>query len=287
MSKPTNLVAADTAVSRDVDRPLSSWLNEPLLHFALFGLLLFAIDHYLVTRADDPRTIVVSTDVDQEAREAFKAARGRDPKADEMQSLRQTWLDNEVLYREGLEMQLDKGDSAIRDRVIFKALSVVDAATKLPSADERTLRKWFEDHRDKYDEPPRFDFLEETPAGERSESAVRALVAVINSGTQGDTKAGLQIFKGRPRSNLVLSYGADFAKALEDAPAGEWRAYATSEGWRAIRLESITPAKPTTFEAAQVSVRQDWADAELAAQRTAAVRGLLRKYKIKIAAESL
>jgi hypothetical protein len=199
--------------------------------------------------------------------------------------MRQAWLDNEVLYREGLEMRLDKGDSAIRERVIFKALSVVDAATKLPPADEKTLRGYFEAHRDKYDEPARFDFQEATIVGERSESAVRSLVAAISSGTQGDTKAGLQIFKGRPRGNLVLSYGADFAKALEDAPAGEWRAYATSDGWRAIRLESITPARPVTFEAAQAAVRQDWADAELAAQRTAAVRGMVHKYKVKIAAE--
>ena len=34
------------------------------------------------------------------------------------------WLDNEVLYREGLALQVDKGDPAIRERVIFKALSL-------------------------------------------------------------------------------------------------------------------------------------------------------------------
>ncbi len=54
------------------------------------------------------------------------------------------WLDNEVLYREGLALQLDKGDTAIRERVIFKALSVIDASVKLPPVDESTLREWFE-----------------------------------------------------------------------------------------------------------------------------------------------
>ena len=281
----TNASSSKLLLRPAAGRSLPAWLREPLLHFVLLGVLLFGIDHYVVTRDDDPRTIVIGAEVDQDASDAFKAARGRKPNAGELRALRQTWLDNEVLYREGLEMRLDKGDSAIRDRVIFKALSVVDAATKLPPADEKTLRTWFEAHRDRYDEPARFDFQEATVAGERGESGMRALAAAINSGTQGDTKAGLQVFKGRPRSNLVLSYGAEFAKALEDAPTGDWRAYATSDGWRAIRLESITPAKPITFEAAQAAVRQDWADAELAAQRTAAVREMVHKYKVKVAAE--
>ena len=214
MSIAMNPAAVHMPIAPARSRLLRVSLREPLLHFALLGLALFAIDHYFVTRDDDPGTIVISAEVDQDASDAFKAARGRKPNADELRALRQTWLDNEVLYREGLEMRLDKGDSAIRDRVVFKALSVVDAATRLPPADEKTLRTWFETHRDKYDEPARFDFQEATVVGERSDSAVWSLVTAIKSGTQGDAKAGLQIFKGRPRSNLVLSYGAEFAMAL-------------------------------------------------------------------------
>ncbi len=87
-------------------------------------------DHFIAGRADDPHTIIVDASVDQHARDVFKQARGRDPNADELYSLRRVWLDNEVLYREGLAMQLDKGDPAIRDRVIFKALSMIDASLK-------------------------------------------------------------------------------------------------------------------------------------------------------------
>ena len=87
------------------------------------------------------------------------------------------WLDNEVLYREGLALRLDKGDTAIRERVIFKALSVVDAGIKLPPVDDAVLREWFEKNRAKYDEPARYDFQEAVLAGERSEAAVRAFAA--------------------------------------------------------------------------------------------------------------
>src|SRR4051812_2709838 len=85
------------------------WLREPLLHFVVLGGLLFAADRAFLSKADDPRTIVVGADVERETKETFKALRNRDPSAEEMEALHRVWLDNEVLYREGLALQVDKG----------------------------------------------------------------------------------------------------------------------------------------------------------------------------------
>jgi hypothetical protein len=261
-------------------RKLPAWLHEPLLHFVILGGVLFAADYLISSRADDPHTIVVGRDVELQAWELFKESRGRAPNEEELESLHKIYLDNEVLYREGLAMQVDKGDDAIRDRVIFKALSVIDANVKLPEIDDKTLRAWFERHREKYDEPVRFNFQEAVLAGDTSESAARTFVDALNGGTPGDAQAGLRVFKDRPQANLVQSYGADFAKELEEAPAGVWRAMKTREGWRAMRLDSTTPAKPAVYEVLRNVVMQDWKDAIGAEQRTAAVRALARKYKI-------
>lgn len=258
-----------------------AWLREPLLHFVILGGLLFAIDHHLASRADDPHVIVMGADVDKQARDVFKSSRGHDPDAKELAALRQVWLDNEVLYREGLALQVDKGDTAIRERVIFKALSVVDANTKLPPITDKVLRDWFESHRAKYDEPARYDFEEAALSDDTSELAVRAFVGALNAGTPGDAKAGLRVFKGRPHSNLVQSYGAELAKSLEASPPGEWRALSTKDGWRAMRLNTVTPARPAVFETLRGVVLQDWTDATLAEQRSAAVRVLTQKYKVK------
>jgi hypothetical protein len=260
---------------------LPAWSREPLLHFVVLGALLFALDHVLVGRADDPRTIVVGAEVDAEAKQVFKAARGREPDAAELAALRAVWLDNEVLYREGLALQVDKGDTAIRERVIFKALSVVDANVKLPPVDDRVLRAWFESHRAKYDDPARYDFQEAVLAGEASETAVRGFVDALNAGLPGDAKAGLRVFKGRPHANLAQSYGAGFAQALEAAAPGEWRALQAQDGWHAVRLDAITPARPAVFETLRGVVQQDWTDATLSAQRSAAVKALARQYRVK------
>jgi hypothetical protein len=279
----TTRVHPAAGVSRHPTRTSAfpAWLREPLLHFVLLGGVLFAIDHVLSERTGDPHTIVVGPEVDEEARTLFKASRGREPDAKELAALHQVWLDNEVLYREGLALQLDRGDRAIRERVIFKALSVVDANTKLPPYDDQTLRAWFERNRAKYDEPARYDFQEAALAGENSEAAVRGFVKALNAGTPGDIGAGLRVFKNRPESNLVQSYGEEFAAALHNAAPGQWLALPTRDGWRAIRLDAVSAPKPAVYESLRGVVLQDWTDLTMSEQRTAAVRVLARKYRIR------
>jgi hypothetical protein len=260
-----------------------NWAREPLLHFIVLGAVLFGIDQLIEGQEDDPRTIVVDAAVDAEARKVFKDARGREPNEDELYGLRRVWLDNEVLYREGLSLQLDKGDKAIRERVIFKALSVIDAGTKLPPYDESTLREWFERNRVKYDEPARYDFQEAVLSGDSSESALRAFAQSLNAGTPPeDASAGLRVFTGRPHSNLVNSYGMEFARELEASPPGEWRVLQSREGFRVMRLEAITPPKAAVFEDLRGVVLQDWTDTTMAEQRSAAVRALAKKYTVKV-----
>jgi hypothetical protein len=273
MPETTEAVARTTA--------WTAWLREPLFGFLLLGATFFAIDHALIVRADDPNVIVVGPEVDKEARTLFKTERGQDPTPQQLAALRQVWLDNEVLYREGMALKVDQGDTAIRERVIFKAISIVETNLKAPPLDEKTLRAWFEARREKYDEPSRYDFQEAVLGGDMTETGVRAFVTNLNSGTPGEAKAGLRVFKGRPRANLDQSYGPDFAKTLEAMPVGEWRAVKTIEGWRAMRLESIAAGKRADFDALRGVIQQDWTDAVMAEQRTAAVRALAKKYKIR------
>lgn len=262
------------------------WAREPLLHFLLIGALLFGADHWLATKRDDPRTIVLGPAVEAELRDLFQAERRRAPSVPEMAALRQGWLDNEVLYREGLALQVDRGDKAIRDRVIFKALSVLEADLKAPPADDKTLRDWFEARRAKYEEPARLDFQEAVLAGDASEGAVRAFAEMLNRGSAGELNAGLRVFKARPLPNVAQGYGEPFAQALAQAPAGEWRALPSKDGWRAVRLESASAPVAADFERLRGVVTHDWVDAVMAEQRTTAVRALAKKYRVQMAEPS-
>jgi hypothetical protein len=258
------------------------WLREPLLHFVVLGALLFMIDFVVSGRTDDPNIIVVDESVDREAMRIFEEKKGREPNEDEIRALRQVWLDNEVLYREGLALQLDQGDPAIRDRVIFKSLSVVEAGLKLPSVDDAQLSRWFEENRARYDEPPRYDFEEAVISDDGSEGAARDLATALNHGTPGDAQAGLRVFRARPLPTIVQSYGSGFAEALETAPLGEWQPLAHGDGWRVVRVTDRRPADAAKFEELRDVVRQDWADATMSELRTRAVRTLAEKYTVRV-----
>ncbi|MBL0726237.1 peptidyl-prolyl cis-trans isomerase [Piscinibacter sp. HJYY11] len=278
-----------TASSPDTAPPPSArgtvrWWREPLLHFIVLGALLFGLDRAVNGRPDEAREIVVDEAVDAEAIKVFREARGREPGEDELYALRRVWLDNEVLYREGLALQMDKGDKAIRDRVIFKALSMINAGLQRPAADDAVLKEWFEKNRVKYDEPARYDFQEAVLAGDATEGAASAFAAALNGGTSSDEKAGLRVFKARPHPTIVQSYGPEFAQALEALPRDTWRALRQGDGWRVVKLDAVVAARPAVFESLRNVVHQDWTDHVMAEQRSAAVRMLAKKYTVKVEA---
>lgn len=257
-------------------------MREPLLHFVLLGGIVFGLDALIAGRQDDPRVIVIDGAVDASAIDIFRKARGREPTQDELYGLRRVWLDNEVLYREGIALGMDRGDKFIQDRVIFKALSMVNAGLKLPDVDDATLRKWFESNRARYDEPARYDFQEAVLAGEPGEAAAREFAAALQGGLPGDAKAGLRVFKDRPHDTVVQSYGADFARGLAALAPGQWSVLPQGDAWRVVRLDVAKAARPGSFEDLRGVALQDWKDAVLADQRTAAVRAMAQKYTVRV-----
>jgi hypothetical protein len=290
MTHPLTIAARPTVLADAARRALAracEWLTplsrEPLIHFLLLGALVFGVDHGLARLAGDPRTITVGAEVDTEARELFRASMQRDPSAAEMTVMRERWVDNEVLYRDALALGLDRGDAAIRERLIFKALSITQSGLNLPPIDEAGLKGWFEAHRAKYDEPARFDFLEAVVVGDSRPETVRDFVAAIVAGKHNDTPGDLRVFKARPRPNLVQSYGAEFTAALEALPVGQWAALASREGLRAVRLESHKPGVASAYEAVAASVYADWKEDTMQRMTSAAIRAQGRKYRVEIA----
>ncbi len=256
--------------------------REPLLHFLLLGAVIFGADHLVDRQRDDPQSITVGTEVQREAREMFAAGMRREPSPGDMQKLLDRWTDNEILYREGLALGLDRGDTTIRERVIFKALSVTQAGITLPKIDEAGLKRWFEARRDRYDIPARYDFLEAVIVGDATPQSTQTFVDALNADAASETKSDLRSFRQRPRGNLVESYGAAFADAMDRAPRERWQAVPSSAGLRVVRLESVLPAVPASFEAVKAAAYQDWKDDTMAELTTRAVREMGRKYAVRV-----
>lgn len=263
-------------------KTLTVLLREPLLHFLVLGGIVFAIDAALASRSEDPSLIVVTPQIEEQARTIFRSAQGREPTDAERAILREHWIDTEVLYREGLALKLDQGDTTLRERVVFKAMNVIESNLQVPEPDEATLQRWFEEERERYDEPARYDFSEAVPGSRLAEAEAERFAAALNGGARSDLESSLRIFEKRPRRSIVDSFGAAFADQLDRAPLGRWLVLASAEGPRVMRLESRREGRPVSFESVRGTVRGDWKDARARELRSAAVRELAKKYTIRV-----
>jgi hypothetical protein len=232
---------------------------------------------------DGANTVVVPGDVNHTTLHDLQRARGRHLTREELLELHRVWIDNEVLYREGLKLPLEPSEAGNREHVIFKALSALDQQARAASVTEEELRRWFESRRERYEQPARFDFEDAALPGQTSQSAARALADALNRGAAADARASMRTFKGRPESNLVQSFGKEVAEELAKATPGQWLALRTRDGWRAMRLITLTPVSHAVFETQREAVRRDWTEATASVKRSAAVQELRKKYKIEFA----
>lgn len=259
---------------------LATLLREPLVHFILLGSLVFAADAALTQWRGGEHEIVVPASVRKEARDTFVARARREPTEAEMRQFLGRWLDNEVLYREGLALGLDKGDPAMRERVIFKALNVVQAGIVLPTIDENGLRAWFDANRARYDVPARLSFDEAVPAEAADAQALRRFTAALNGQGTPQLEASLRSFKQRPHGTVVEAYGEEFAASLEQLKPEVWSVLNSSSGPRAVRLLDRTPARAATYADVRETVYQDWKDETAGRLTSEAVKALGRKYRV-------
>jgi hypothetical protein len=261
---------------------LQSVLREPLTHFVVLGALIFAADHLILAQRGDPQEIVITKEAYAEARSAFMTGMKREPTDAELKVLTDRWVDNEVLYREGLALGMDRGDQAMKDRVVFKVLTATQSGLALPKIDEAGLRAWFESRREQYDLPARFSFEEAVlAASEATPEKLQKFVTALNSQQAPEAEASLRIFKDRPRPNLVQSYGAPFADALEKQAIDSWGVLQSQEGARAVRLTAVTPGRPVAYDEMKERVYTEWKEFTSSQLTKTAIREIAKKYRVR------
>jgi hypothetical protein len=119
-------------------------LREPLLHFLLLGALLFWLYGALNGGAPGaPGEIVVDRARVESLAAQFQRTWQRPPAAEEMQGMIDAWVREEVLYREGMALRLDRDDPVVRRRVAQKLAFMADAQ-KSVEASEAELQAWLD-----------------------------------------------------------------------------------------------------------------------------------------------
>ncbi len=182
-------------------------LREPLLHFLLLGAVLFAA-HGMLSRGGggEPGRIVVTQDQIESMARLFARARQRAPSDAELQGLIRGHVREEVLYREGLALGLDRDDPVIRRRVAQK-LEFVTEGDAAVEPDDGQLQAYLDAHRELFAVEPRFTFRQIYLDPKRHENTLAAdaerMLGELNSAGSNLDAAGLGDPRCRSRSSTL------------------------------------------------------------------------------------
>src|SRR5262249_18585828 len=128
--------------------------------------------------------ITITEDTRRALADEHARAYSRPPTSAEMQAAISKWVDEEVLYREGLMRSLDKDDPKIRHLVSQKMAFILEQGLVLPAPTDAELAQWFEAHREKWAQPALVDFTQVFVNGQdaKAEEQARAFLAQLEKG---------------------------------------------------------------------------------------------------------
>jgi peptidyl-prolyl cis-trans isomerase C len=275
----------------------SRWAREPLLHFLLIGATLFVIYHWLnptATNSDTSRRIELTSDDIRQLEISWTTQWQRPPTPEEMRNLVEDKVRQEILYREGLALGLDRGDTIVKRRLAQKMEFLAEDVSALrdPSLDE--LKKWYAKNRSQFSLPSRITFrhLYFSPdkrgahARDAAESALAKLpdksATMIDLTTLADPFMFQDHYGDRTFHQVSNVFGAKFAEELFKLRPGEWHGPIESGlGWHLVWVDSITPGRTPEFEEVDISeIKSQWLSAQRAETKRELFAAMRARYEI-------
>ncbi len=264
-------------------------LREPLLHFLGLGVLLFLLYGWVRGGALGlPEEIVVSRGQLQSLQMQFERVWQRAPTARERQGLVDSWVREEVFYREGLAAGLDRDDPIVRRRVGQKIEFMIDVAPQaVPTNSE--LQAWLDAHADRYKIEPRYSlrqvYFDPVRHGEKLDAAIAGALRAVKTGKRvtGDSTLLPATLDDTAVSDIERQFGVEFADSLKDLPVGGWQGPLKSAfGLHLVELSTSDAARPATLEEARTAVERDLAVARRDEAKKAYYEKLRAKYTVRV-----
>jgi len=241
-------------------------LGEPMLHFLLVGIALFAIYQWKAPVDSDRRRIVITQGVVDDLVTQHVAARGREPSSTELNNLIESYVRDEILYREGAKLGLDRDDIVVRRRVRQKIelIEEEDASTRTPT--DADLSAYLAANPARFAQPAILTF-EQVFLGESADRGVVHAVAVahraLRNGADPEELGKPTLLPHRmtrtPADLVAREFGPSFAAALEKVQVGKWVGPIDSSfGAHYVRVSDRTPAVAPALAAVRDHLVREW-----------------------------
>ncbi len=286
VSSPTPAPSAAVSVS---------WLRRVLMHrlthFVAIGAAAFA----LAPPIDDGRTVHISAD-EATSVWAMRARHGvsKELSQKEKREALAQYIEDELYYREGLRLGLDKGDGIVRNRVVQKMMFYAEdlGGVSAPTTDE-ALRTYFEAHRAVYVREQEIKFahvfvsnVAHPNDGPKVASSYRDRLLVdgsVEPKSLGDAFATTRLKEWNTPSDLVQDFGESAVGQMTQSEVGKWSApIASPFGWHLVRVTERRGGRQATFDEAKRDVVIDYQADRKRGSMDALFSRLKKEYRLDV-----
>jgi hypothetical protein len=249
---------------------LKTFLSNPLLHFLLIGASLFLLYDMVKPARGGQDTIIIDDDLVKRSIGLFRKEWGRPPSKEELEGLVDRQIQQEVLYRQALKMNLDHNDELIRRRMEQKLTFITNDLATMREPPEDSLKAYMFRHSDKYKLPEKLDFLhiyfnpdKRTDArGDATRVLAGLPVADPHPDSrlkEGDMYPFLQKVVDMDRKSIIGQMGEEFAEAVLELPVGKWAGPLVSGlGTHLVFVDRHTPSAQQEWSAVRADVLRDY-----------------------------
>src|SRR5689334_10179293 len=222
-----------------------------MLHFLLIGIAVFGAYRWMSPRDSGGGRIIITQGVVDDLVTQHVAAKGREPSTTELNNLIESYIHDEILYREGVRLGLERDDIVVKRRVRQKIEMIAEEGASTRAPTDAELSAYLAANQARFVQPAIVTFEQVFLGQPTSGSEVVHAVAVARKGLRsgaGPEELGRPTLLPHrmtkvPADLVARDFGSSFVAALERVPLGEWVGPIDSSfGAHFVRVLDRTPA---------------------------------------------
>lgn len=248
-------------------------IKEPVVQFVLIGACIYALYAGFGTPEQVVRENIVN--VDSARIEGFvgqwQSRWNRPPTQQELDGVIDSFIREEILYRQAVAMGLDRDDPVTRRRMAQKLEFLTSDLASFQEPAPAELEEYFQAHQDRYREPDLITFshvfinpdVHEDSTLDDAASLLRRLQAAGEPDAaaleSGDRNISQSSFRNASQLDVQRQLGSGYAEAVMQLEPGQWHGPVLSGyGVHLVYVHELQQAPPPLLDEVKEVVLEDW-----------------------------
>lgn len=273
---------------------MKSLIREPLVHFLLIGTALFLAFSLTGNPVGSESDQIVITQGQIDFLKAnFARTWQRQPTEEEIQGLTESFVRDEVLYREAMALGLDRDDPVIRRRLKQKLEFMSDDLASIISPSDEQLIQFMAEYPQLFRRDPLIAFRHIYLKVDQNSDAVLNNASLLleklsssentsNPDTLGDSLMLPKSFKLSPISDIARLFGESFSTEILKIMPGNWTGPVWSGyGLHLVKVSEIIDGRQPELDEVRDVAEREWLNKQKNALRESLYSKLREKYMIE------